>query len=210
MSDVHNDRNRRVEHYVRGAADDETVRRTEIEMLEDEALFDRIQTEDLFKRGLEETERRACADEHERESKTAPPARLGWALAASFCAVTILLGVYSLQLKERIDALQAPSVGVPVVTLFEQRSVLPEPTDPAAHLAGQQGPVLLEIDVSGYAHESFQLELVRDQGSLIWERQVPDERGYLTVMAPNAQTLKTIKVLSPNGEVLKSYALSKE
>lgn len=70
--------------------------------------------------------------------------------------------------------------------------------------------MLLEIDVSGYPHASFQLELVREQGSLIWERQVPDQRGYLTVMAPNAQKLKAIKVRAPGGELLKSHALSEE
>lgn len=210
MSDEHNDRARRVEDYLRGQADEETARRTEIEMLEDEALFDRVQTEDLLTRGLGETGRMASPGEHTRESGTTLPVRLGWALAASFGAIAISLGLYSLQLNERIDALQSPSVGLPVITLFEQRSLLPESDEPIAHLAGHQGPVLLEIDVSGYPHASFQLELVREQGSLIWERQVPDQRGYLTVMAPNAQKLKAIKVRAPGGELLKSHALSEE
>lgn len=210
MSKAPEGRNRRVEDYVRGKADDETARQLEIEMLEDDDLFERVQTEDLLRRGFIETGRDASSDRQQRSFKAAPLPRLGWALAASFAAVAVALGLYALQLSERIGNLQAPSAGIPVVTLFDQRSLLPEPADPAAALAGHRGPVLLEIDVSGFAHDSFQLELVRDEGSLVWEEQVPDERGYLTVMAPESRTLKSIRVRSPDGEILKSYSLQEE
>ncbi|WP_376693051.1 hypothetical protein [Wenzhouxiangella sp. EGI_FJ10409] len=207
MSDAPEDRNRRVEEYVRGHADDETARQLEIEMLEDDDLFERVQTEDLLRRGFEETERVASSDRPKRQSGSTPLPRLGWALAASFAAVTVALGLYSSQLNERIDNLQAPSAGIPVVTLFEQRSLLPEPADSTLQLTGHKGPALLEIDVSGYSHASFQLELVRDEGNLIWEAQTPDERGYLTVMLPEAGELKSIVVRSPGGQTLKSYKL---
>lgn len=210
MNNAPEDRDRRVEEYVRGQADDETARQLEIEMLEDDDLFERVQTEDLLRRGFEETERVASSDRPEQQSGSTPLPRLGWALAASFAAVAVALGLYSSQLSQQIDNLQAPSAGIPVVTLFEQRSLLPEPADPAVSLAGHEGPVLLEIDVSGYAHDSFQLELVREEGNLIWDKQVPDERGYLTVMAPESRALKSIKVRSPDGKVLKSYALHEE
>ncbi|MDZ7789283.1 MAG: hypothetical protein U5L08_02070 [Xanthomonadales bacterium] len=205
MPDAPEDRNRRVEDYVRGNADDETARQLEIEMLEDDDLFERVQTEDLLKRGFQETERVAF-DQGRGDKPSAHAPRLPWALAASFGAAAVLLGVYSLQLNDRLASLQSPSIGLPVITLLEQRSLLPEPAEPAANLAAHQGPVFLEIDVSGYEYPSFQLELVREQGSLIWEKQIPDERGYLNVLVPQAQSLKAIVLRSSEDEVLKTYS----
>lgn len=210
MSEANQDRNRRVEDYVRGQADEDTARQLEIEMLEDDALFERVQTEDLLSRGFDETDRAASTNSNGSGSGTAGPPRLAWALAASLAAVAVLLGAYSLALHERIETLRSPSTGLPVITLFEQRSLMPDASDPAAQLAGHEGPVFLEIDVSAYRHPSFQLELVRDEGSLIWQAQAPDERGYLTVLAPKAGELKAIHIRSPDGELLKSYQMKEE
>lgn len=210
MSDANHDRNRRVEDYIRGQADEDAARQLEIEMLDDDELFERIQTDALLKRGLEENDRAAPARVHVGGTPPAPMPRLAWALAASFGAVAMLLGVYSLKLNERIETLQSPSTGLPVITLFEQRSLVPDVTDPAVQLAGHAGPVLLEIDVSGYRSTSFQLELVGDEGSIIWEAQTPDERGYLNLLAPRARALKAINIRSPDGELLKSYQMREE
>lgn len=211
MSDADNNRDRRVEDYLRGKADEHAVRRMEIEMLDDDELFERVQREDLLRQGMGEVERAASPGERRTRSRQAAAApRLAWALAACFGAVALLLGAYSLHLAERIDALQSPTAGLPVVTLFEQRSLLPETADPSVHLAGHEGPVLLEIDVSGFPHESFQLELVGEQGSMIWEKQVPDARGYLTILAPKAQWVTAIRIRGPDGEILKTHDLNRE
>lgn len=210
MSETDENRDRRVEDYLRGNADEDAVRRMEIEMLDDDELFERVQREDLLRQGMGEAERDASRGEQARSRRAAPAARLAWALAACFGAVALLLGAYSLHLAERIDALQSPTAGLPVVTLFEQRSLLPETADPSVHLAGHEGPVLLEIDVSGFPHESFQLELVGEQGSMIWEKQVPDARGYLTILAPKAQWVTAIRIRGPDGEILKTHDLNRE
>ncbi|NBB92830.1 MAG: hypothetical protein GVY32_06665 [Gammaproteobacteria bacterium] len=210
MSDGPKNLDRRISEYVRGQASEEEARELELEMLEDDDLFERVQTEDLLRRGLEENERAASSGAADGTASSAPLPHLAWALAASFGAAAVLLGVYSLHLGDRIERLQSPSTGVPVITLFEQRSLLPKSADPPVNLSGHEGPVFLEIDVSAHQHESFQLELVRDAGSLIWESEVPDERGYLTILAPGGNSLKSIEVRSPEGEVLKTYRLRED
>lgn len=210
MSHAPEDRNRRIEAYVRGQADDETARQLEIEMLEDDELFERVQTEDLLRRGIGEAERpRSSRSVGEPPAAVARP-RLAWALAASFGAVAVLLGIHSMQLTQRIETLQSPVTGVPVISLFDQRSIMPGVSEQAISLAGLEGSVFLEIDVSGYDQAAFQLELTGDRGRLVWEALVPDERGYLTVLAPRAQSISSIRVRSTEGEVLKSYPLIEE
>ena len=207
MPDAPENRNRRVEDYARGIADDEAARQLEIELLDDDELFERVQNEDLLRRGFGESERVPSSTGSIGENNTGFPPRLGWALAASLGAIAVLLGIYSLQLNERIETLQSPTAGLKVITLFEQRSLMPEAADPSLQLAGHEGPVFLEIDVSAHEYDSFELELVREEGTLIREEQVPDDRGYLTVLAPRAQDLQAIILRSPKGKVLKSYEL---
>lgn len=212
MSDGHKDLDRRIAAYLRGQTSDKDARKLELEMLEDDDLFERVQTEDLLRRGLElgETKRASSSDSAGEPSPSAPLPHLAWGLAAAFGAAALLLGVYSMQLNEQIETLQSPTPGLPVITLFEQRSLLPETTTGAPLLTDHEGPAFLEIDVSAHRHDAFQLELVRATGSLIWEAQTPDERGYLTVMVPNARALQGIIVRAPGGEILKSYTLRED
>lgn len=195
---------------MRGQADDEAARQLEIEMLEDEDLFQRVQTEDLLCRGLEQSEASSGATGTRRQPPLRVQARTGWALAAGFAAATVLLGIYSLQLNEQLESMQAPTVGVPVITFFEQRSLLPAADEPRFELSAHEGPALLEIDVSGYTHASFDLEIISRDQTTAWKEQLPDERGYLTVLVPNAGKVESMYVRSSDGELLKSYSFRKE
>jgi hypothetical protein len=207
MSSAPKDRNRCVEDYVLGAADEDAARQMEIEMLEDDELFERVQNEELIRRGFESTEQVGSASRSQGSGNSAAHPRLPWALAASFGAAALLLGLYSLQLNERIETLQSPTTGLKVITLFEQRNLVPDTTDPTAQLAGHEGPVFLEIDVSAYKHESFQLEIVRGEGSLTWEDQVPDHRGYLNILIPEAHLLQEIRLRTRRNELIQTYSL---
>lgn len=210
MSDPSEERNRRVEEFVRGQADDDTARQMEIEMLEDDDLFERIQTEDLLKRGFEENERSASSDQGGREERSALLPRLGWALAASFAAVTVVLGFYSLQLSERIDTLQSPSVGLPVITLLEQRSAVLAEQDPPSPITTSESGALIEIDVSGAEKDRFTLTVKTERRRYEWNAVRRDERGYVTVFLPPNATVQSILVHGAENGFIREYNFNRE
>lgn len=210
MSDAHEERNRRVERYLRGQADDETARQMEIDMLEDDDLFERVQTEDLLKRGFAEDERIASLDEDANQERSAFLPRLGWALAASFAAFAVTLSLYSLQLSERIETLQSPTIGLPVITLLEQRSaLLPENGPPRSMATGSSG-ALIEIDVSGIENDRFTLTVNTDRRRYEWSAVKRDERGYVTLLLPPNATVQTILVRGRGNEILREYNFNRE
>jgi len=93
---------------------------------------------------------------------------------------------------------------------MQQRSPLTGNEHSRLDLAAHSGPVLLEFDVSGLTHEHFRIEVVGDQDSIEWQRQTPDERGYLTVLIPDAAAIRTVHIAAPDGEVIHSYVKPEE
>ncbi|MFN2335302.1 MAG: hypothetical protein ABR550_12875, partial [Wenzhouxiangellaceae bacterium] len=73
------------------------------------------------------------------------------------------LGGYSYIVTQQIEQLQAPMAGVPVITLHQQRAILPA-TPADDDFAGVSGPMLLEIDASVYEHKAFIVRIETQSG----------------------------------------------
>lgn len=185
-----NSESRRIEDYLRGRLNDEETRQFEMRMLEDDDLFARVQREDLLRQGLAEQPVEA------NEPLPKPWWRGGagdsipllrWlqpALTGAMALAVIALAIGNLDLRQQLDQMQAPRPGIPVITLHDQRSVLPGTDLPANDLGDIEGPVLLEIDVSGYEEQEFRVEIQAGRDTYLYERIQPDSRGYLTVLLP--------------------------
>lgn len=209
MSGSTGHRDKRIADYVRNRADDDTVRQLEIEMLDDDDLFEKVQAEALLHKALEQAEEddRPARDNGKHSGWIA---NAGWAVAATFAIGTVLLGVYAIDLENRLENLRKPAVGVPIETVIQQRSPLAGSERSRLDLAAHSGPVLLEFDVSGLAHDHFRVEVVGDQNTIEWQRQHPDQRGYLTVLIPDAAAIRTVHIASPDGEIIHSYVKLEE
>ncbi|QKK03387.1 MAG: hypothetical protein HND55_12400 [Pseudomonadota bacterium] len=211
MTRRHRISDRQVRDYLRGQADPETVREIEIALLDDDELFERIQIEQLLQQGLSH---RFDLSRSPRQRSTSGARsgsnRVHWPLAATLASAALGLGAYALSLKHQLDQLRAPQIDIPVVTLFEQRSVLAAETDLGAALSRHSGPALIELDVSLYTGHDFQLELITATRSMTWDRQQPDERGYITILLPEVESIEAIHVRSGDGQLLKTYSAKEE
>lgn len=208
MSGSAGHRDKKVKDYVRNRADDDGARQLEIEMLEDDELFDAVQTETLLREGLGTSAQAEPTDASERRVGWMAPA--GWALAATFTAATVLLGLYATGLQERIESLEAPSAGLPVVTLFDQRStLLGDAPAPQSLQTGSSG-ALVEIDVSAAESEPFDLTLQTESRRYEWTGVEPDERGYLTILLPPNERAESIQVRSAAGRMIRQFDFDAE
>lgn len=187
----------RIADYVRGRLEDDEVRRFELEMLEDDELFARVQREDLLRRGLQ------TANLDAREGRGFFPAWLRPALTGALALAVAVLGVHAWRLDQRLEQLQAPATGVPVVTLLQQRALLPG--DGGLPESPIEGPALLEIDVSMHGMEAFDLELKLVREARFLRRVRPDSRGYVTVLVPPGQILHGVDLLDTSGAVLRRH-----
>lgn len=194
MSDPDRPHDRRVSDYIRGAVDEDERQQLEIELLEDPQLFEQVQHEALLRRGLGSTRL--------AEPETKPGWR-GWlrpALTGVLALAVVALGIDNLRLNNAIDELQTPRTGIPVITLHDQRALLPGTEAQPGELGATEGPVLLEIDVSAYEEQEFQVEILTDRDTYTYERVRADARGYLTVLLTDIKV--EILVLNNRGEVL--------
>ena len=198
MTDKTQDLDRLIADYVRGCADPEQARRLELAMLEDDELFERVQAEQLMRQGLQ------SADLREPRRGLASGLFGRWpgkALISGLSAALVLLGVYVITLERQLERLTLPEVEVTVVTLLAERDLLPGRTDrlPAS------GGALIEIDVSGFDQEAFELEVGLGEEVRRWPAVRVDERGYLSVFVPQAARMKWIKVLDEEGKILRQH-----
>ena len=189
---------RLIADYVRGCAEPEQARQLELAMLEDDELFYRIQVEQLMMQGLQSTDL--------REPRRGLASGLfghwpGKALIGGLSAALVLLGVYVITLERQLERLTLPEVEVTVVTLLAERDLLPGRTERAP----ATGSTLIEIDVSGFDQERFELEIGLGEEVRRWPAVRVDERGYLSVYVPNATRVKWIKVLDDAGEVIRQH-----
>lgn len=198
-----NQESRRIEDYLRGRLKDEETRQFEMRMLEDDELFARVQREDLLRQGMAEQPAEI------REPKPKPWWRGGggtialarWlqpALTGALALSVIALAIGNLDLRQQIDELQAPRPGIPVITLHNQRSLLPGTEMQSQDLEGIEGPVLLEIDVSAYEEQEFTVEIQTAHDTYIYERVRADARGYLTMLVP--AKILAVEITKINGE----------
>lgn len=156
---------RRIEDYLRDRLNEEATREFEMRMLEDDELFARVQREDLLRQGMAEQPHEAA------EPMPKPWWRGGagdcislmrWmqpALTGAMALAVIVLAIGNLDLRQQIDQMQAPRPGIPVITLHDQRALLPGTETQSNDLDDIQGPVLLEIDVSAYEEQEFTVEI---------------------------------------------------
>lgn len=198
MMDKTQDTDRLITDYVRGCADPEQARQLELAMLEDDELFERVQAEQLMKQGLQ------SADLREPRHGLASGLFGHWpgkALIGGLSTALVLLGVYVIILERQLERLTLPEVEVAVVTLLAERDLLPGRTERQP----VSGSALIEIDVSGYDQQSFELEVGLGEEVRRWQAVRVDERGYLSVFVPEAGRLQWIKVLDKEGKVLRQH-----
>lgn len=204
MSGSTGHRDNKIADYVRNRADDATARQLEIDMLENDELFEAVQTEELLREGLGHSAAVEASNgaDHTASGWITP---MGWALAATFAAATVLLGFYAAWLSDRVETLQAPSAGLPVVTLFQQRSaLLGEESTPNTLQTGAKG-ALIEIDVSAAKADRFRLILQTETQRFEWDGVQRDERGYVTVFLPPNEQARSILIRSETGDLLRAF-----
>lgn len=202
MSTEADDRARRISDYARSRLDEEQAKQLEIEMLDDDELFAEIQREELLRIGLRETS---------LDDGATGVARWRWwqpALGGALGLAVVVLTIQNLRLADQLDGLRAPSTGVPVITLHQQRSLLPAADGPEQALAEAEGPVLLEVDVSAFEHEAFDLEVEAGSQRYRWPQVAPDERGYVTVLLKDTGSGFRVRVSAPDGELLSVYRIA--
>ena len=200
-SSASNPEARRIDDYLRGRLTEEETRQFEIRMLEDEDLFAQVQREELLRQGMAEQPHEASEPKSEpmqqgNGGEKAPLIRwLQPALTGGLALALIALGIDSLDLRQQLDQMEAPRPGIPVITLHDQRALLPGTQDQSNELHNINGPVLLEIDVSAYAEQEFQVEIRTGDDIYTYERVQSDARGYLTVLLPIEVSTVTVKDL---------------
>lgn len=187
-----------ISDYIRGALDEGQRQQLEIELLQDPQLFEQAQHEALFRHGLQNADL-SC--------RQAPAGWRGWlrpALTGALALSVVALGLRVWQLQHDLEGLRAPTAGVEVVTLLQQRSVasLLESDAPVASLAG---PVLIEIDVSMYETGLFDVDLELAHRNRRWKRFPPDERGYVAVYVPAGQTVRGLRLFDAQGQMIREY-----
>lgn len=200
-------RARRIEDYLRGRLTQEETRLFEIRMLEDDDLFDQVQREDLLRQGLAEQPHESSESESEpwwrgNAEKIAP--RMRWlqpVLTGALTLAVIALGIGNLDLRQQLEQMEDPRPGIPVITLHDQRTLLPGTQAQSYDFGDINGPVLLEIDVSAYEKQEFQVEIQTTRDTYTYDRVQPDVRGYLTVYLPVKPDVVT--VYSKDGQELK-------
>lgn len=181
--------------YVRGRADPEQARKLELAMREDEELSRRVRAEQLRQAGSQST------DQHEpmRGLKSGLFGHWpGKALIGGLTLAVVLLGVYVVALEGQLERATSPSVEVSVLTLPAEL-----PVTAARQLAA--GSVLIEIDVSEFDRDTFELELGLGDEAHRWPSVRVNERGYLSVYVPAAEQLRWIRVLDEQEQVLSRH-----
>lgn len=187
---------REIAAWVRGTLAEARRDALELAMLEDQALFDRVQHEALLCNGLIGTDLDAGPSTAQRWF-----GRFGLIASAAFAVCALGFGVLAWDLYRQLDIQANPATGVPVVTLLEQRAILPgmDGADPRAAIPG---PALIEADVSLSGGEAFDLELEFVDQRRFQRRVRPDARGFVTALVPPGRTLTGIVVRDARGQVL--------
>lgn len=204
MTGIDQEQDRLIAAYIRGTADPEAVARLEEAMLDDEALFERVQQEALLQRGLKTTLMESDSSATSESTFWRWP---GFALLGAL-GVVVVLGGWIVQLQQQIDHLQAPQTGIPVVTLHDQRSALAADSTPTLDGLPKTGQVLIELDVSAFAGQDFRIEIETAGDQYQWTGQQPDWRGFLTVSLQASDLPARIVVLSAEGQALREFDMA--
>ena len=198
MTGIDQEQDRLIAAYIRGTADPEAVARLEEAMLDDDELFERVQKEALLQRGLKTT---LMESDSPATSKSTIWRWPGFALIGTLGLAVVVLGGWIVQLQQQIDHLQAPQTGIPVITLHDQRSLIPQPElDLAMPLPGER--VLLEIDVSAHSEALFSVTLKTGVELQTWANLIPDDRGYITLLLVLPTSGLDLEVTNEAGEIL--------
>jgi len=200
---------RRIDDYLRGRLSEEETRRFEIQLLEDEALFAKVQREALLQEGLRELPIEAGQTEPESMSRSSARRMsplLRWlqpALTGALALAVVVLAFGNLGLRHQLDERLAPRPGIPVITLHDQRALFPGINDASTGPGDRDGPVLLEIDVSAYDEQEFRVEIQTTRDTYNYERIYPDARGYVTVYLPSGSS--AVSVFNSQGTVVRRF-----
>ncbi len=200
MTGIDQQQDQLISAYIRGTADPEDVARLEEAMLDDDELFERVQQEALLQRGLKTT---LIETDPIAESKPSFWRWPGFALLGTLGLAVVVLGGWIVQLQQKIDHLQAPQTGIPVITLHDQRSILAPSQESTAF--PNEGPILIEMDVSAYEDTQFRLELQSGGKIHHWENLSADDRGYITVYSSGFQLPARIRLVSEKPDATERF-----
>lgn len=193
----------RIQRYLLSAGESADSERLEIEMLDDDELFAQVQIDDMIREGLVTTKIESTAGSI--WGMLGVPTR--WPLQAViglFTLAVVAMGIRMHTLTQQIDRLSGPQVQVPVITLMEQRAL----ADSAQPAAADLQQAILEVDVSAYMTQSFDVTLQDSAGSNTWHGLKADQRGYLTVFVPALHEDVELQVSSADGSFNKIYRLN--
>ncbi|MBU1189901.1 MAG: hypothetical protein KKC01_12805 [Gammaproteobacteria bacterium] len=193
----------RIQRYLLSAGESADSERLEIEMLDDDELFAQVQIDDMIREGLVTTKIESTAGSI--WGMLGVPTR--WPLQAViglFTLAVVAMGIRMHTLTQQIDRLSGPQVQVPVITLMEQRAL----ADSAQPAAADLQQAILEVDVSAYMTQSFDVTLQDSAGSNTWHGLKADQRGYLTVFVPALHEDVELQVSSADGSFNKTYRLN--
>jgi len=193
----------RIQRYLLSAGESADSERLELEMLDDDELFAQVQIDDMIREGLVTTKIESTAGSI--WGMLGVPTR--WPLQAViglFTLAVVAMGIRMHTLTQQIDRLSGPQVQVPVITLMEQRAL----ADSAQPAAADLQQAILEVDVSAYMTQSFDVTLQDSAGSNTWHGLKADQRGYLTVFVPALHEDVELQVSSADGSFNKTYRLN--
>ncbi len=187
-----------IDAYVRGVLNDRDQARLEQAMLDDPALFERVQQTELLRRGL----RDSVLTETSRPAWSWPARLLSGALSLALIG---LLG-WNMALNQKMTELRAPQGGIPVITLHNKRSLLAPVS--LAQPTSSGGPVLIELDVSAANSELFDLRIDSAKGSQQLSNLRRDNRGYLTVLISDLQLPLVFRISIADSDEIQIFEIS--
>lgn len=179
----------RVHRYLRNEMDADQAHQFELDMMDDDELFQCYEQEYALQQGLRTTVVSQSQSWHERLSSLLP----AWQALAAALLIAILgvgLGIQHLHLhraQQQLAHWQQTSSQVHVLTVESQRSLSTNHQSQTLTVPSNTGFALIEVDVSAFADEQYRVRFDNHQTESPWQNSNRDSRGYLTLLIPLSQ-----------------------
>lgn len=204
MTTPEKDRDDRIADYLRGVLDEDAVRQLEIDMLEDQELFERVETEALLRQGLLTTETKSLSMQQPARASWTWWSWGGYALAGGLALMVVGLGLRLHDIDRQLDVLSSPAAGIQVITLQEQRALGQGAVMQLSELSESDG-LLIEIDVSARGDSTFSVDIETASQRHHWHGLRADSRGYLTIYVPPGEVPVRLSVSDELGRIIAEH-----
>lgn len=180
----------RVHRYLRNEMDADQAQQFELEMMDDDELFQCYEQEYALQQGLLNTAPSQTPPWHQRLVSRFT----AWQTLAAALLIAVLgvsLGIQHLHLqkaRQQLTDWQQTSSQVHVLTIESQRSLNSSHQEQTLIVPSATGFALIEVDVSAFADEQYRVRFDSHQPANQWQNSNRDTRGYLTLLIPLSQS----------------------